>query len=259
MKTPSLLASLALSLFAAAPSFAAEKTLRIGIEAAYPPFAFKTADGAISGFDYDIGNALCAQMQVKCQWTEQEYDGLIPSLKVKKIDAALSSITITEDRKKSVDFTHKYYFTSARLAMKVGSQVDDDFANLKGKRIGVQRATTTDRYVTAELVPKGIEIVRYTSNEEIFMDLVAGRLDGVFADTIPLEQGFLETPKGQGYGFVGPELKDPKYVGEGAGIAVRKGNTELVAQLNAAIDAIRANGEYQKIQAKYFKSDIYGD
>ncbi|PWB34898.1 ABC transporter substrate-binding protein [Pseudomonas sp. SDI] len=259
MKTPSLIAGLALSLLASSSLFAAEKTLRIGIEAAYPPFAFKTPEGTISGFDYDIGNALCAQMQVKCQWTEQEYDGLIPSLKVNKIDAALSSITITEERKRSVDFTHKYYFTSARLAMKQGTQVDDQYAALKGKRIGVQRATTTDRYVTAVLVPKGVEVVRYTSNEEIFMDLVAGRLDGVFADTIPLEQGFLETPKGAGYAFVGPELKDPQYVGEGAGIAVRKGNSQLVGELNQAIDAIRANGEYQKIQAKYFKSDIYGD
>jgi arginine/ornithine transport system substrate-binding protein len=66
-------------------------------------------------------------------------------------------------------------------------------------------------------------------------------------------------PRGAGYAFVGPELKDPKYVGEGAGIAVRKGNGELVSQLNGAIDALRASGEYQKIQGKYFKSDIYGD
>ena len=258
MKTPSLLAALALSLFAAAPSFAAEKTLRIGIEAAYPPFAFKTADGAISGFDYDIGNALCAQMQVKCQWTEQEYDGLIPSLKVKKIDAALSSITITEDRKKSVDFTHKYYFTSSRLVMKEGATVDDQYASLKGKTVGVQRATTTDRYATEVFEPKGINVKRYGNNEEIYMDLAAGRLDAIFADTIPLTD-FLSMPRGKGYAFVGPELKDPKYVGEGAGIAVRKGNTELVSELNTAIDGIRASGEYQKISEKYFKSDIYGD
>lgn len=259
MKKFTLISGLALSLLASTSLIAAEKTLRLGIEAAYPPFAFKTPEGKIAGFDYDIGNALCAQMQVKCVWTEQEFDGLIPSLKVKKIDAALSSITITEERKKSVDFTHKYYFTSARLAMKKGAVVDNDYANLKGKRIGVQRATTTDRYVTEVLVPKGIEAVRYSSNEEIFMDLASGRLDGVFADTIPLEQGFLETPRGQDFAFVGPELKDPHYVGEGSGIAVRKGNTELVGQLNKAIDDIRANGEYQKIQAKYFKSDIYGD
>lgn len=259
MKTSQLIAGLALGLLASSPLFAADKVLRIGIEAAYPPFAYKTAEGNIAGFDYDIGNALCAQMKVECKWTEQEYDGLIPSLKVKKIDAALSSITITEERKNSVDFTHKYYFTSARLAMKEGTKVDDQYEALKGKRIGVQRATTTDRYVTAVLVPKGVEVVRYTSNEEIFMDMASGRLDGVFADTIPLQMGFLDSEKGKGFAFVGPELKDPKFVGEGAGIAVRKGNTELVTELNNAIDAIRANGEYQKIQAKYFKSDIYGD
>jgi len=109
------------------------------------------------------------------------------------------------------------------------------------------------------LEPKGVIVVPYTTNEEIFMDMEAGRLDGVFADTIPLQLGFLDTPRGKGFAFVGPELKDPKFVGEGAGIAVRKGNTDLVKKLNEAIAAIRANGEYQKIQAKYFKSDIYGD
>lgn len=259
MKKLTLISGLALGLLACSSLFAAEKTLRIGIEAAYPPFAFKTPEGTISGFDYDIGNALCAQMKVKCDWTEQEFDGLIPSLKVKKIDAALSSITITAERKNSVDFTHKYYFTSSRFVMKEGSVIDDNYASLKGKHIGVQRATTTDRFATEVLAPKGVDVVRYTSNEEIYMDLKSGRLDGMFADTIPLEQGFLLTPNGKGYAFVGPELKDPKYVGEGAGIAVRKGNTELVSQLNQAIDAIRANGEYQKIDSKYFKSDIYGD
>ena len=90
------------------------------------------------------------------------------------------------------------------------------------------------------------------------MDLAAGRLDAIFADTIPLSD-FLSMPRGQGYAFVGPELKDPKYVGEGSGIAVRKGNTALVSELNAAIDGIRASGEYQKISQHYFKSDIYGD
>jgi arginine/ornithine transport system substrate-binding protein len=233
MKKLPLITGLALSLLASSSLFAAEKTLRIGIEAAYPPFASKTSEGKIEGFDYDIGNALCAQMQVKCEWIEGEFDGLIPSLKVKKIDLALSSMTITEERKKSVDFTHKYYFTSSRLVMKEGAVVDDQYASLKGKTVGVQRATTTDRFATEVFEPKGVTV-------------------------IPLED-FLSMPRGKGYAFVGPELKDPKYVGEGAGIAVRKGNTQLVADLNAAIDGIRANGEYQKIQAKYFKSDIYGD
>ncbi|AIL60112.1 ABC transporter substrate-binding protein [Pseudomonas alkylphenolica] len=257
MKNFTLISGLALSLMAGS-LFAAEETLRIGIEAAYPPFASKNDKGEIVGFDYDIGNALCAQMQVKCVWNEVEFDGLIPSLKVKKIDAALSSMTITDERKKSVDFTHKYYFTSSRLVMKKGATVDDQYASLKGKTVGVQRATTTDRYATEVLEPKGIIIKRYSNNEEIYMDLASGRVDAIFADTIPLDD-FLSMPRGADYAFVGPELKDPKYVGEGAGIAVRKGNEALVSKLNKAIDDIRANGEYQKIQSKYFKTDIYGD
>ena len=107
LNTKNLLGGLLLGVLASGSALAADANLRIGIEAAYPPFSFKTAEGELAGFDYDIGNALCAQMQVKCQWIEQEYDGLIPSLKVRKIDAALSSITITEERRRSVDFTRK--------------------------------------------------------------------------------------------------------------------------------------------------------
>lgn len=258
MSQKSLLGGLLLALLAST-AHADQAPLRIGIEAAYPPFAFKTPDGGIAGFDYDIGNALCAQMQRKCQWVEQEYDGLIPSLKVRKIDAALSSITITEERKHSVDFTHKYYFSPGRLVMKEGSQLDDQFSQLKGKNVGVQRGSTADNFATTVLAKSGANVVRYTSQDEIYLDLLAGRLDGTFADAIPLQIGFLDTPRGKGYAFVGPEFKDPKFFGEGAGIAVRKGNTELVNQLNAAIDALRANGKYKEIEGKYFKNDIYGD
>ncbi|MEX5623911.1 transporter substrate-binding domain-containing protein, partial [Pseudomonas syringae] len=88
MKKLALLGALALSVFSLV-SQADEKPLKIGIEAAYPPFAFKQPDGSIAGFDYDIGNALCEQMKAKCTWVEQEFDGLIPALKVRKIDAIL--------------------------------------------------------------------------------------------------------------------------------------------------------------------------
>lgn len=258
MKKLVLLGGLALSLIAAS-LFAAEKPLRLGIEAAYPPFAFKTADGQIAGFDYDIGNALCAEMKVECQWVEQEFDGLIPSLKVKKVDAILSSMTITDERRKSVDFTDKYYYSPARLVMKSGSEVDDDFANLKGKRIGVQRSTTTDRFASAVMAAQGVEVVRYTSQNEIYLDMLSGRLDGTLADAIPVNEGFLKTDNGKDFTFVGPSFTDPQYFGEGAGIAVRKGDSELLGKLNGAIQTIRANGQYQQIQGKYFDFDIYGE
>lgn len=237
---------------------AEEQTLRIGIEAAYPPFASKTADGAITGFDYDIGNALCEKMKVKCVWTEQQFDGLIPSLKVRKIDAILSSMSITADRLKSVDFSKKYYHTPGKLAMKAGTVINDPLVDLKGKRVGVQRASTYDRYATDNFAPAGIEIVRYGSQSEAFLDLTSGRLDATLADIVNTDEGFIKTDAGKGFALVGPDFTDSKYFGNGAGIAVRKGDSATAEKLNAAIDAVRADGTYQKIQNKYFSFDIYG-
>ncbi|EJY59816.1 arginine/ornithine binding protein AotJ [Pseudomonas aeruginosa CIG1] len=257
MKKLALLGALALSVLSL-PTFAADKPVRIGIEAAYPPFSLKTPDGQLAGFDVDIGNALCEEMKVQCKWVEQEFDGLIPALKVRKIDAILSSMTITDERKRSVDFTNKYYNTPARFVMKEGASLNDPKADLKGKKAGVLRGSTADRYASAELTPAGVEVVRYNSQQEANMDLVAGRLDAVVADSVNLEDGFLKTDAGKGYAFVGPQLTDAKYFGEGVGIAVRKGDSELAGKFNAAIDALRANGKYKQIQDKYFSFNVYG-
>ena len=258
MKKLMLLGALALSVLAQ-PVFADEKPLKIGIEAAYPPFASKAPDGSIVGFDYDIGNALCEEMKVKCQWIEQEFDGLIPALKVRKFDAVLSSLSITDERKKSVDFTGKYYHTPAKLAMKAGTEIKDPLVDLKGKKVCVQRASIYDRYATEVFAPAGVEVVRYSSQNEIFLDLTAGRVDATLADVVNIDDGFLKTDAGKGFALVGPDYTDEKYFGNGAGIAVRKGDKALLDKLNAAILALRANGEYQKIQSKYFSFDIYGE
>jgi arginine/ornithine transport system substrate-binding protein len=257
MKKLVLLGALALSVLSM-NAFADEKPLKIGIEAAYPPFASKAPDGSIVGFDYDIGNALCEQMQVKCVWVEQEFDGLIPALKVRKIDAILSSMSITEDRKKSVDFTNKYYNTPARLVMKSGTQVSEGLAELKGKNIGVQRGSIHERFAREVLAPLGAEIKPYGSQNEIYLDIGAGRLDGTLADATLLQDGFLKTDSGKGYAFVGPAFTDAKYFGDGIGIAVRKGDSANLKRINDAIAAIRANGKYKAIQDKYFDFDIYG-
>lgn len=257
MKKIALLGALALSAFSAMTQ-AAEAELRIGIEAAYPPFAFKTPDGKISGFDYEIGNALCEQMQVKCQWVEQAFDGLIPSLKVRKVDAVLSSMSITPDRLKSVDFTKKYYHTPGKLAMKAGSVVNDPLVDLKGKKVGVQRASTYDRYASDKFADAGIEVVRYGSQNEAFLDLANGRLDATLADVVNIGEGFLKTDSGKGFTLVGPDFNDPKYFGNGAGIAVRKGDAATAEKFSKAIAALRSNGKYQEIQGKYFAYDIYG-
>ena len=253
-----LLGAMALSLLSPLSMADDAKPLRIGIEAAYPPFAYKTPEGAITGFDYDIGNALCAEMQAKCVWIEQEFDGLIPALKVRRFDAFLWSMSTTDDRKKFVDFTGKYYSTPAKLAMKEGALINDPLVDLKGKKIGVQRSSVYDRYATEVFAPAGAEIVRYSSQNEVFLDLTSGRLDATLADSVNIDDGFLKTDAGKGYAFAGPDFTDAKYFGEGQGIAVRKGDTALATKISAAILAIRANGKYKEVQDKYFKFDVYG-
>lgn len=258
MKKFALLGALALSALSLV-AHADDKPVRIGIEAGYPPFSFKTPDGKLAGFDVDIGNALCEEMKVKCTWVEQEFDGLIPALKVRKFDAVLSSMSITEERKKSVDFTGKYYHTPAKLAMKAGTELKDPLVDLKGKKVGVQRASIYDRYATDVFAPAGVEVVRYSSQNEIFLDLTAGRLDATLADVVNIDDGFLKTDAGKGFALVGPDFTDKKYFGEGQGIAVRKGDKALADKISAAILAIRANGKYKEVQDKYFQFNVYGE
>ncbi|WP_299624845.1 ABC transporter substrate-binding protein [Pelagibius sp.] len=233
------------------------KKVRIGVEGAYPPFSSVTADGKLVGFDIDIANALCEQMKVECQLVTQDWDGIIPALLARKYDAIIASMSITEERKKKVDFTNKYYQTPAKFVRKKGSGIEITKEGLKGKTVGVQRATIHDNFVT-EVYGDEVEVKRYGSQDEAYLDMGAGRVDLLLADSVALDDGFLKTDSGKDFEFVGPDFTDPQYFGQGAGIAIRKGEDELQQMLNAAIDAIRANGVYKSIQDKYFNFNVYG-
>jgi|TARA_R100001143_G_scaffold63516_1_gene71307 lysine-arginine-ornithine-binding protein len=230
--------------------------MRIGVEGAYPPFSEKTASGELIGFDIDIANAICAEMKVTCTMVEQDWDGMIPALQAKKFDAIVASMSITPDRMKVVDFTNKYYNTPAKFVAKEGMFTSDTPEALAGKRIGVQRATIHDDFVTTKYTNS--EIVRYATQDEVYLDLTAGRLDAIIADSLAMDEGFLSRDAGKGYAFFGVDHNDPEFFGEGAGITVRKGEDALRERLNGAIAAIRANGTYDTIMKKYFKIDIYG-
>ncbi|MCY4244947.1 MAG: ABC transporter substrate-binding protein [Gammaproteobacteria bacterium] len=232
--------------------------IRIGVEGAYPPFSSMTEDGELQGFDIDIAHALCAQINAECTLVPQDWDGIIPALLARKYDAIIASMSITEERKKKVNFTNKYYQTPARFARRKGSGIEVSAADLKGRKVGVQRATIHDGFLT-EVFGDEVEVVRYGSQDEAYLDAVSGRLDLLMADSVALMDGFLNTEQGGDWEFVGPPYTDVKYFGEGAGIAVRKRDNDLREQLNAAIDAIRANGVYRQINEKYFDFDIYGN
>jgi arginine/ornithine transport system substrate-binding protein len=251
-----LLAALALT--ATSDALARDwSTVRIGVDATYKPFTYKTADGQLAGFDVDIANALCARMQSKCTFVESSWEGIIPGLRANKFDAIISSMSITDERKKAVDFSDKYYQTPTVVIAKTGT-IDGSKASIKGKRVGVLKASIQETYAKAELAPAGATVIGYDSTQQSYLDLKSGRLDAVVVDKFEGKGGFIDTPDGRGYAFIGPELTDPKYFGTGAGIAVRKSDGELRDRFNGALKAIRADGTWKKIADHYFDFDIYG-
>ncbi len=231
--------------------------IRIGVEGAYPPFSAVTTTGELIGFDIDIARALCDEIGAECTLVQQDWDGIIPGLLARKYDAIIASMSITEERKKKVAFSNKYYNTPGRFARKKGSGIEISAEGLAGKTVGVQRATTHDNFITAEF-GDNVDIRRYGTQDEVYLDANAGRLDLLLADSVAMAEGFLNTEDGVDWEFVGPGYSDPEYFGEGAGVAIRKKDEDLVGLFNNAIDAIRANGTYKSIQDKYFDFDVYG-
>lgn len=230
--------------------------LRVGVEGAYPPFSWKEPDGSLKGFDIDFAEEICKRLGRECVLIEQEWDGMIPALLAKKFDTIIASMSITDERKKKVDFTEKYYNTPPGIVAKADAGFERTNAGLKGKRLGVQRATT--HQCTAESLFPDAELVLYATQEEIFQDLASGRLDAQISDSLQSLEGFLKQDMGKGFAFVGDMIDDEACQGVGAGFAVRKKDTALRDAMSKAIKAMRDDGTYKKLNDKYFDIDIYG-
>lgn len=234
-------------------SVQAQEKLKIGTEGAYPPFNTITADGKLVGFDIDIADALCARMKVECELVTQDWDGMVPALQAKKFDAIIASMSITEERKKQISFTNKYYTTPLSLvALKDTDITSTEAAALAGKTVGAQASTTQADHAQNVYGKAGAEAKLYPTQEEAITDLMNGRLDAVLSDKFVLMDWMKKASDG-----CCKMVGDVKGTETEAGIAVRKEDTALREKLNAAIDAIVADGTYKKIQAKYFDFDIY--
>jgi len=250
-----LTASVALLTLGAAQ--AQDKVLKLGTEGAYPPFNNLTSDGKLEGFDIDIGNALCEQMKVKCEWVTQDWDGIIPALQAGKFDAIIASMSITPERAEKVDFSNKYYNTPSAIAVPKDSELKGvTKEDLAGKTIGAATSTTHFNYASKTYTDSTVK--GYPSSPEEQLDLANGRIDAIEDDIVVLSQ-WLDTPDGACCKILGQPSPQPVEIfGPGAGIAVRKGDKELADKLSAAIKEIRANGKYKEINDKYFKFDVYG-
>ena len=233
--------------------------LKIGIAAEpYPPFASPDASGNWVGWEVDLINAVCKAGEMECVITPVAWEGIIPSLTGGQIDAIMASMTITDERMKTIDFSDKYYNTPTVIVATKGAGITADAEGLKGKILGVQVSTIHEAYAQAHFKDSLAEIKTYQTTDEGFQDLAAGRIDASQADSIAID-AFMASEAGIACcEVVGEVADDPAILGAGVGVGLRKGEEELKAKFNAAIAKVIADGTYDEISKPYFASSIYG-
>ncbi|MGC3872232.1 transporter substrate-binding domain-containing protein [Halomonas sp. GXIMD04776] len=234
----------------------AAEPLKIGIAAEpYPPFTYKGANGDWTGFEVELGLLLCEEMQMECEIAPTGWSGIFPALNSGKIDMIMNSLSITDKRKRVIDFTNPYYYTPAAYVAAKGTalEVPD---GLDGKILGVQGATTNATYARRELRDSGVELKIYDQQEQVNRDLLAGRIDVMLADEIAMTE-FVERDEAQDYAIVATAPKHEAF-GEGIGIGLRKNDDELESKLNDAIAAVVESGQCGELSQRYFDTDICG-
>jgi polar amino acid transport system substrate-binding protein len=233
--------------------------LKIGVAAEpYPPFTSPDAAGNWVGWEVDFMVAICKQAELDCVITPTAWDGIIPALTSGQIDVIMSSMSITAERAKTIDFSDKYYNSPAMIMVAADSASTPDAAGLTGKIVGVQISTVHEAYTQKYFAPVAAEVKIYQTQDEANQDLAAGRVDAVMADSIAL-QAFLDSDAGKACcKSAGMAADDAEVLGAGVGFGLRQGDP-LKDKLNAAIAAIRADGTYAAITANYFAFDVYGE
>lgn len=240
---------------------AVAEDLRIGSSADYAPWESVDASGEIIGFDRDVADEMCKRLSLTCSWTNQSFDGLLPSLQVGKFDALMSGMSINEERAKMVEFTRAYadapngFAALVDNAMTDKTSKEDLLAGLAGKVIGVQSGTTHEQVVTAHM--PDAEVRSYERNEQLVEDLRAGRVDVGLMEMSAWEP-FLEGGDASGLKHIGPQLTGADYpeFGQGQGIALKKGNTEMKARMDGVIDAMLKDGTITALSQKWFGYDV---
>lgn len=258
MKSLTRLAAMALAATALTSVAAAQERtqIRIGTEGAYPPFNYFDANKELKGFEIDLANALCEKMQAECVFVAQDWDGMIPALQANKYDAIIASMSITPERQEQVDFTNKYYQTPPAIAVPKDSDIAEATPEaLAGKTVGAQSSTTHANFAQAKF--EGADVKLYPTSEEYKLDLESGRIDAAVDDVVVLSE-WVNSPEGACCKVLGTLTPDPAIHGEGVGIALRKGEDELRERFNQAIQDIRADGTYKRINDQYFDFDAYG-
>ncbi|WP_264212525.1 transporter substrate-binding domain-containing protein [Leisingera thetidis] len=254
MKLKALLAAGVAAAALSAGAAAAEQ-VKIGIAAEpYPPFASLDSSGNWVGWEVEVINAVCAAAELDCVITPVAWDGIIPSLTGQQIDAIMASMSITEERLKTIDFSDPYYNTPAVIVADKSMDIEPTPESLAGKIVGIQASTIHQAY--AQEYFKDAELKVYQTQDEANQDLFAGRIDATQADSIAMAD-FVNSDTGSCCEIKGAVADDPAILGRGVGAGVRKGDDALREALNKGIAAILADGTHEQITAKYFTTSIY--
>lgn len=234
---------------ASAPASApapAVKVYTVGTDAAYAPFESQNEKGEIVGFDIEVVRAIAAKGGFEVKFANTPWEGIFNALAQGDRDLLVSAITITDERRQTMDFSDPYFDAAQLIAVKENSKVTK-FADLKKLKVGVQTGTTGDEAVTKLLGKTNTNIKRFESTPLALKELEAGGVDAVVADNGVVTHYVANNPGGK---F--KTVSDKEFVPEQYGIAVKKGNAEMLGKLNDGLKAIKSDGTYDKIYAKYF-------
>jgi lysine-arginine-ornithine-binding protein len=238
----------------AGPALAQEAKLSVGTDCDYAPYSSKDADGRLVGFEIDLAEEIGRRLNRQVEFVCTPFDSAITSLATHKFDVLFDTLSITDERKRQVDFTIPYRANTGRFgaAKDFEAEVFDasgapNPAGLAGKVIGLQSATVYQDYV-AQKFP-GVEVRLYDKLPNLYEDLKTGRVDLVVASTSNVWSG-LVSKEPDAFKFVGPDIEDPAF-GEGVGGAVRKGDA-LLAEIDGALKSILDDGTFKTLNQKYF-------
>jgi arginine/ornithine transport system substrate-binding protein len=240
---------------------ALDRPLKVAIEGAYPPFSQVDGSGRLSGFDVEIAQALCQEMGARCELVQRNWaviqDAVMgrPNIFGREFDLIVASLSITPSRLQTVEFSDKYYHVPARFLVRRGTEIRFDEAGLRGRRLGVQEATTHHNFILARF-GRTAEVSTFATLPDAVRALGDGRVDAVLADALALDKGVLKMPGGEAFAFAGPAFTDTIYFGSGAGIAMAKGNGALRQEVNAALRRLKGTGRFQEIASRYFTFDL---
>ncbi len=220
--------------------------LRIGTEGAYAPFNYTNADGTLGGFDVEIANAICADLQMTCEIIAQDWDGIIPGLKAGKYDAIVAAMSVTPERAKQVAFTDPYFSNALVFLAKKDSSFDPaNSSDINTHSIAAQRSTISSQWLE-NAYPKA-DMKLYDTLSNAFLDLGSGRVDAMISDKLPALE-WLGSASGSNYAIKGDEID----INDNFAIAVRPNDEALQTKINKSLANLKSNGTYDKINQKYF-------